>query len=312
MTLTMHVLPVGRSILTRAEGDAPELQSLRRVLSPTIFDPALNPDRKVRAELASLTDRQTRLLDLRQILTTPRQWDEVRSSDWQLCAEWTSLTVASHARSDDGCCHVLIASDTDDGLRSAVLVAGQYALGERIHYVDDPVDAANLEMEPGAVYVFRIPRLDFSVNAMTDLTWFALGTVGHTIQQTARRARAGQWEVLLHLTGGYKAMIPYLLVMAEGIKTACHIEVIEGRVPTVRAVSVHEQPPGTELGEQILIELPVRWVQDRALRDLIAIKEHVGGNAAVRTDKWIDWRGQWIESGGAKLTPSGMIITRVL
>ena len=313
MTLTMHVLPVGRSLLTRAENDEPALRALRRVLSPGAFDPALNPHRKVSAELVRLTDPRTGLLDLGRILTRRQERDAVRSDGWRLCAEWTSVTVASRDRSDDGRCHVLIASDTDDGLRSAVLVAGQYAPDDRmIHYIDDPITAADLEFEPGAVYVFRIPLLDFVAGTMGELTWFSLGAVGHAIQRTAREARAGRWDVLLHLTGGYKAMVPYLLVMAEGIETALRIEVIEGRAPTLRAVSVHEQSPDAPLGELKLVELPVRWVQGRALRDLQAIKKHVGGSATVRDDKWIDWRGQWITDGGAMLTPSGMIITRVL
>jgi len=303
--LTMHVLPVGRSILTRAEAGAPELQPLFRVLPPGT---------DVRAELVAHTDPHDYRLDLDRILTTPQQRAAVRGGEWHLCAEWQSVAVAGRDRSDDGRAYVLIASDTDDGLRSAAFVAGQYVQDGRFYYIHEPLDATHLRIEPGAAYIIRIPGLDLAARRADDTTWFSLGTVGHAIQQTAGQATAGRWEVLLHLTGGYKAMVPYLLIMAEGINSVFHVDkdVSGGRVPSIRAVSVHEQWPGLGLGDQILLDLPVRWVQDTALDDLRQIKKHVGRNAFLRADEWISWRGQWIEAGGGKLTSAGMIITRVL
>lgn len=309
----MHVLPVGLSLLTRAEAE-PSLRELRSVLRPAAFDADTNPDRKVSVELARLTDPTTRLLDLDSVLATPAQWQAAQHPEPRLCAEWTSVAVARSKASGQSA-YVLIASDTDDGLRSAVLVAGQYAPGRQIHYVHEPVQAAlSLAVEPGEVYVFRIPGLDFAANAMTDATWFSLGSVGHVIQQTARRASIDRWDVQLHLTGGYKAMLPYLLVMAEGIQTVFKQagNVTKGREPTLRAVSVHEHDPDVPLGDLIQVPLPIRWVEGPSLRALRCLKEHTTTNARVFGDEWGEWRGQWIEAGGAKLSSAGMIITRVL
>jgi len=313
VTLTMHVLPVGLSLLTKAQAES-SLRELRSVLRPATFDDPANPDRKVSVELVRLTDPTTRRLDLDSVLVTPAQWQAVRSQEPRLCAEWTSVAV-ERSRSGGQAGYVLIASDTDDGLRSAVLVAGQYAPDRQIHYVHEPIGATpSLTIEAGEVYVFRIPGLDFATKAMTETTWFSLGSVGHVIQRTASRASAGRWDVLLHLTGGYKAMLPYLLVMAEGIETVFKEEgnATKERAPTLRAVSVHEHDPDAPLGDLIQVPLPIRWVEGRTLRVLRDLKEHTINNARVFGDEWGEWRGQWIEAGGAKLSSAGMIITRVL
>jgi hypothetical protein len=316
VTLTMHVLPVGLSLLVKAEQEPSPLKKLRAALKPTSITDTADPDRLVSAELARHTDPATRQLDLDAVLT-PEQQECVRQGGPKLCAEWTSVAVEKSRPGSSGGrgAWVLIASDTDDGLRSAVLVAAQYAPQRRIHYLHEPIPVApGLVIEPGEVYVFRIPGLDFENNAMTDTTWFSLGAVGHVIQQTASRASAGRWDVLLHLTGGYKAMLPYLLVMAEGIQTVFMQagSVTPGLEPALRAVSVHEHHPDAPLNSLKQVPLPIRWVEGQPLCALRQLKEHTTNNARVFGDQWREWQGQWVEAGGAKLSRTGMIITRVL
>lgn len=313
MTVTMHVLPVGLSLLTRAKTEQ-FLRGLRTVLRPAMFDGDANRSRKVQAELARLAHPATGELDLNAVLPSAEHWRAVRSDNPRLCAEWTSVAVEQSRTSGPGA-FVLIASDTDDGLRSAVFVAGQYAPDRRIHYVDDPVGAAlTMALEPGGVYVFRIPGLDLENHAMTDATWFALGSVGHAIQRTARRAIAGRWDVVLHLTGGYKAMLPYLLVMAEGIETVFKAagSTLGERTPTLRAVSVHEHDPDAPLSKLVQVPVPIRWVESYPLQALRDLKDGTLTDARVTGDEWREWQGQWIEAGGGKLSPAGMILTRVL
>lgn len=215
---------------------------------------------------------------------------------------------------DADAAYVLIASDTDDGLRSAIMVAAQYA--DRVIYIPEPIDARELRIEPRETYVFRIPRLDLGTDKPNDRTWLSLGSVGHVIARTARQAAVTPWSVLLHLTGGYKAMMPYLLVMAEGIRSVFEQSrnIADRRAPTLRALSVHEDERATPLPRLRQVELPIRWVEGIPLEDLRDIADHTAGGPSIFDfrDKWVPYYGQWITDGGGRLSEAGMILTRVL
>jgi hypothetical protein len=313
VTTTMHVLPVGRSLLGRVEAE-PALAALESVLRPGMFDPAGNPAQKVAAELARLADPRTGLLNLRDILIEDAQRAVLRSDDPKLCAEWTSVAVERLRAAESGAAYVLIASDTDDGLRSAIMVAGQYA--EHVTYVPEPTKARDMRIEPGEVYLFRIPDLDLGTGRPNDQTWLSLGSVGHVIARTARQATLTPWSVVLHLTGGYKAMMPYLLVMAEGIRSVFKdpANIPSGRAPTLRAVSVHEHEYKTPVAKLRQVELPIRWVGGTPLNDLRKIADHTVNDPGIRVfgDEWATYHGQWITEGGGRLSEAGMIVTRVL
>lgn len=314
----MHVLPVGRSLLGRVDTD-PGLVALRSVLRPGSFDVAGNPRQKVAVELARLAGAGTPgtgLLDLHDVFPDEAQRAAVRCDNPKLCAEWTSVAVARLRAAEVDSAAVLIASDTDDGLRSAIMVAGQYT--ERVTYVPEPLDARDMRIEPGEVYVFRIPRMNLGTDKPDeqpdDRTWLSLGTVGHVIARTARQATVTPWSVLLHLTGGYKAMMPYLLVMAEGIQSVfqdAH-NTPDGRAPTLRAVSVHEHEQQTPVARLRQVELPIRWVEGHPLKDLHDIADHTANNLSIFNGRWPAYRGQWITEGGGRLSEAGMILTRVL
>jgi hypothetical protein len=307
----MHVLPVGRSLLGRIATE-PALAVLKSVLRPGTFAVAANPRQRVAAELARLADPPTGVLDLHDVLPDEAQRVAVRSNDPKLCAEWTSVAVERLRAGDTDAASVLIASDTDDGLRSAVMVAGQYA--ERVTYVPEPIKARDMRIEPRRVYLFRIPGLDLGTEKPNDQTWLSLGSVGHVIARTARQATVTPWSVLLHLTGGYKAMMPYLLVMAEGIRSVFEHQdnVSGGRAPTLRAVSVHEQEHETPVAQLRQVPLPIRWVEGIPLKDLQDIADDTANNLSIFNGRWPAYRGQWITEGGGRLSEAGMILTRVL
>jgi len=304
----MHVLPVGRSILTRIE-EKPTLRTLGTVLKPESFDRTTNPYLSVAAQLRELATNQRILLD--RFLTAP-QLATLRGAEMDVCAEWNSVARAALRGTDDGRGVVLIASDTNEGLRSAMLVAARCA--DDVRYVDEPMDARDTLVGPGEVWVFRIPGLDFTKSPIPDETWYSVGSVGHVVQRTACTATAGRWTVTLHLTGGYKAVLPYLLVMAEGIKSVFRDpdSVAAGREPTVEAVSIHEHRPDVSLADQFLVELPVRWLRGTALTSLRKLADYAGSNANLPANTWAEWRGQWVHDGGARLSEAGMILTRVL
>jgi hypothetical protein len=88
-------------------------------------------------------------LHLDRLLDRPvREALAVASAD--LCAEWASVRTVTDRRStpDTDAAYVLIATDTDDGLRAATLVAARYAPGVPIRYVDDPHTGPAV-IEPG-------------------------------------------------------------------------------------------------------------------------------------------------------------------
>lgn len=309
MTNALHVVPVGRSLLAKAD-DRSDLQPLRSALDPASFDDTLNPGRRVASELHRLAPDGVLRLD--QVLSA-EQRNTVRDADAMACAEWTSVTRVAYTATATGTSHLLIATDTDPGLRSAVLVAARWAKDtDQIRYVHDPEEARGQLVKPGEVWVVRVPHLDFE-RPIPDTTWYAVGSIGHIIQRTGCAAIDDRWEVTLHLTGGYKGMLPYLLAMGEGVQSFfrdCD-EVTPGRVPTLEAVSIHEHKGDTPIAKQTLIELPIRWFTDLdSLRDL---KEHTATSPGVSSPQWDDWCGQWITGSGrgARLSPTGMILTRV-
>jgi hypothetical protein len=307
--LRMNVLPVGRSLLTSVE-DKAELAGLRGVLELQGPDDPGNPSRSVHVELERLTDPTTRVLDLHRVLSSEDEWAVVLGATTDACAEWTATEVPDPPgwAGPNGHSYVLIASDTNDGLRSAVLTAARYTANRTMRYVAEPTAAPDREIEPGEVVLYRIPGLNLARGDLPDQVWFSLGAVGHTIQRTATDATAGRWDVVLHLTGGYKAMLPYLLVMAEGIKSVFedHDEVSDP-LPTIRGVTVHQDNVDTQ------VELPIRWISRDWRQELLALKQCVGNGSAVPSDRWNGWKGQWLEAAEnpRRLSRSGMILVRV-
>lgn len=121
-------------------------------------------------------------------------------------------------------------------------------------------------------------------------------------------AVAGRWDVVLHLTGGYKAMLPYLLVMAEGIKSVFQdLGEVSDPQPTLRAVTVHESNVRRQ------VEIPIRWINRGWRAELVALKEFVGAGSRVSSDEWNGWKGQWLDDAEPprRLSRSGMILVRV-
>ena len=117
-------------------------------------------------------------------------------------------------------------------------------------------------IEPGEIHLARIPSLDMALPvALPDpaateapevVRGLSLGEIGRLIAHTARQVAVGDWTVVFHLTGGYKAMLPYFLVVAEAVQTVLVEKA--GRDPqTVRAYCLHEE-------SQRPVELPIRWL----------------------------------------------------
>ncbi|MGH4020383.1 MAG: hypothetical protein ACRDT0_14340 [Pseudonocardiaceae bacterium] len=237
-------------------------------------------------------------------------------------AEWTSIAAIRDERryaSVQGEAYLFIATDTTDGLRAATLVAERYQ-DSAIRYVDEPLAARRGEvLEPGDGCVYRIPDLDLGNLTLTSTTWRSLGRVGRLAADTATQSPRGEWHVILHLSGGYKAMIPYLMVLAEAV----HSRLRDNRPdsahrPSIRAVVIHEDSVGQGSPEPpLVIDVPVRSIR----RDLLTFTKKLA--AAARPDSDLvdagvadDLLGLFTEvvegTQKRRLTSAGLITVSVL
>ena len=112
---------------------------------------------------------------------------------------------------------ILICSDTARGLLAGVwnamaLVAGDIS---RIRYINDPQQVET--SGAGTVTIARVPGMDAG-----DQTGFvkAMGWMGVLAKGLLNRPRLPDEPLACHLSGGYKAAIPYLIGLAEWIRSA--------------------------------------------------------------------------------------------
>lgn len=130
---------------------------------------------------------------------------------------------------------VLIASDTPEGLESALCVAAAIHrvtlcvdrdsnVGARWTFISDP-GAGVPELDRDGITIIRVPGLRASERARFIKCMEALGSLFGKIHT---RALGTVDTAVVHLTGGYKASIPFLVTFAEGMKCLA----IEGRETT--------------------------------------------------------------------------------
>lgn len=269
MTNVLHVIPVGVSLLTAInEG---RCNGLDHVLAPEAIAPT-----PLDKHLVALADHGRLAVDA--FLPDPII---LANANTECGAEWTSVKIycadAANASPADADVQqqdsmLFLSTDTGDGLRAATLVAGRYAAQRSV-----PIRLAGFEGLPvgvphelGEVILARIPDLDLSgdrPNRPSDDTWRVLGEWGKAIAATCGNAAYRGWDVVFHLNGGYKALVPYLLVMAEGVNTLLRVtDPRDGHIrqPVVRAVTSHES--GMPVGH--LVDLPVRYLGHRLVEHL--------------------------------------------
>jgi len=138
----LHLIPVGLSLLEQIKRGVPTLRSALAVdeLPDSVY--------KIREALALATGPDY-VLDLNRLgLTGVHR--ATSALDSSMAAEWTSIAaVAAEIRhgAGDGEAYVFIATDSDDGLRAAILVAASYQ--RTIHYLHEPLTVGNLLVKPG-------------------------------------------------------------------------------------------------------------------------------------------------------------------
>lgn len=177
-------------------------------------------------------------------------------------AELATLTDGAPWAVDNDDRVALLASDTDDGLAAAMLVAkrlGDVGKASGITLQDGWIpDAAGGEAPapvtvtdgPRPVTVVRVEGLDPTIDVAFNQ---AIARIAYTMLRLVcghppSCAEPLYDQIVLHLSGGYKATIPFLLVMAEAVASLFD--------STVRAVLRFEPVRGGPPGPPI--EVPVR------------------------------------------------------
>jgi hypothetical protein len=288
--LILHVVPVGLSLLDHIE----------------------LPDSTITArEALAWATGPTQELDWQRLASAGLAPVSVPEDS---AAEWTSIAAVMREpryASAGGEAYVFLATDTDDGVCAATLVAARYQ-HTTVHYLHEPLAARRRVLEPGDVYLCRIPDLDLGTIKPTSTTWRSLGAAGRLVADTARQAG---WQVIVHLSGGYKAMIPYLMVLAEGIHSVlCDVPLGEASPSQIRAVALHES--SVRSGKPVVIDVAVRAVRGDLFDDVkeLAAATRSGGES-VGAGVADDLLGLLIEEASEQtrtLTEAGLIMVNVL
>lgn len=305
--LLLHVVPVGLSLLDRIE------------------QPVLATD-ELPASVLTVRDAlrwaggQTGELDWERLGLPAARRATLAATPTAAAAEWTSLAAVTDDRrygAVRGEAYVLLATDTDDGLRAATLVAARYP-STRVRYLDEPLAARGTGLEPGDAYLCRIPHLNLGIVPPTSGTWRSLGAAGRLVADAATQTGRGEWTVIVHLSGGYKAMVPYLMVLAEGIHTRLRaLPPDAAHRPVIRAVAVHESSLDQRHSERpIVIDIPVRAIEGDLLTQTRTLAQHTHADSdVVSAGIAEDLLGLFLERHGEhqrRLTAAGLIMVNVL
>lgn len=115
--------------------------------------------------------------------------------------------------------------------------------------------------------------------------------------------------MIVHLSGGYKAMIPYLMMMAEGINSRLRdLPRNAPHSPRIRAVAMHEDSLDQGV---IMIDIPVRAVQGDLLDDAKKLVATTRDSDDVRAG-FDDLLGLLIDNDKRQLNPAGLIMVSML
>ncbi|RKN33831.1 hypothetical protein D7044_08715 [Micromonospora musae] len=209
-----------------------------------------------------------------------------------VCAEMETFTRVTRRNSvaDDNELVVLLATDTVAGLVSGLWTAVGIADGEhhRIRYVAEP---ASITPAPGVALV-RVPYLDASNERGFITAMSGLGALGHALLPTS----GGQpVNFRLHLSGGFKAAIPYLIGLAEGLRSFPPSQVAD-----VEAYVLHDTSDN-------VIQLPLRTLYPDAIRNELAGFAPDGSRKGLPAERSMDGYAYTADLVGrtARLTPFG-------
>lgn len=157
--------------------------------------------------------------------------DEVHPHTWAtrrgLSAELDTVLTHGLRRITDTDLTVLLCSDTPEGRACGIWTAISLAAGDvhRVLYLDGIDADTRLERpEHGRIVVVNIPGLDATKDSEFRASMRAVGHLGRLlIGHDGQAALIGAKEpVWFHLSGGYRATVPYLIASAEWLRSLGH------------------------------------------------------------------------------------------
>lgn len=320
MSLVLHVVAVGLSINDGLNGievavPSADRKAVKNALQPDVLRTRGDDQNVVRR---TIMDHQRGMaVDLPGLLGAAADAVNRLRGSYRLCAEWTSIHVEADSPppgdQHDGHAYVLVATDTEPGLRAAALVAAGLPGTPPVQYVDDPGldDFRGTQITPGHAYLCRVPGLDFTRPEDIDkdaLTWRALGSIGHTVAESAANPSPHRWRVVVHLSGGFKALIPYLLVVAEGINSVFGQpdRVSPTAVPSLSAVILHEK------SQDKRVAIPVRALKSYLYSQLLRLTKNADpatGTVTGESENALD--GLCLDAARGALTTMGKIMVAI-
>lgn len=186
------------------------------------------------AEITDLLDGAgAEAAELRETVT------DLRLRDWdrRMSAELSTLAAyykSQSPRLDAGDTAVLITSDTAAGLRAGLFNA-LVMVGDDTDRILYPHPDSALAGAHGKVVLLRLPGLDPGLDPDATEKGFyqAMGALGSLGGHLYRLALERPTQFRFHLSGGFKAALPFLLSLAEAMRTV-------GGTRTVTAHALHE------------------------------------------------------------------------
>jgi hypothetical protein len=276
--MSIHLVTVGNSIrdnlaaalssdgdLVAEEGDRLQLRDAELL--------GLDPmDRKaIHGFLADLSTKESLRSRAEKAWNRLGAFGKEGRSGWktQISAESTSLSVdRGRVRIGPEDLIVFLSSDTSSGLLSAFWNA--------IHVAGSPDPLSHIDFAgPGSFLTSRaLPRVRIQVitgldlkrpdrvnEAMRNLAEFAANILEMWRPEPRR-------EIVIHLSGGYKATIPFLIGIAEGMRS------LRDDPATVRALVVHEDSLNN--GTAAAVPIPLRRFKASTMRNELRSFQEAG------------------------------------
>lgn len=169
---------------------------------------------------------------------------------------------------------VLVCSDTPAGLLSGVwnALALTYGSLDRVLYIADAAASAKLLSDArGRVVIVRVPGMDAGDDRGFRQAMGALGVLARELFMYGRLKQAEPFRFCL--SGGYKATIPYLIGLAEAVRSVDKTRLDELGAGTVMPAGGSPYPVDAYvLHEEATrpVRLPLRRLIPEAVRDELA------------------------------------------
>lgn len=191
---------------------------------------------------------------------------------------------------------VLLASDTPEGVASALLVG--VSLNRPVHFHSQPVldgRTIGIEIVGGSGEPVQIMRIEGLLPDRTDTFTEATRGLAQATVWAARLPRPPAAPLVIHLTGGYKATLPYLVTFAEFVHHAW---------PPVQAWCLHEGEKENAQGSHRPPQ-PVRiWLRRVDLQEDLAILAQAATGERPADSRLLDFAYTDV-NGAIQLTPLG-------